>query len=172
MARDGSATGDHVIGRALLTLGVVACILSGCVRGEREPEMARALVVLTSARAATLYSLQPVTSDVELPRLNGYAILGKARLGPADTVKATRQIADGIVENEWLVACFQPRQALRIVADGRVYDYLVCDECSRVAVYLDGGRVGAVDYAGPSTVLEGLLSRAGVPQSNSELAHR
>ncbi len=155
-------------GRIMLAAGVVAGALWGCVNDGRDPAMRRALVVLEGGRAATLYSLEPVTSDVRLPRLNGYAVLGTAQLGPADTVRAARQIARGLVVREWSAGCFTPRQALRIAAGGPVYDYLVCDECGRLAVYQDGKQIGSVDYDGPSVALKDLLRREGVPQSETE----
>ncbi|WP_374656591.1 hypothetical protein [Phenylobacterium sp.] len=161
---------DRVLTVLLAALWLSACGLVQSPGTDDDAAVRRAFVVLKSARAATLYSLEPVPeAQSGAPRLHSYDVLGSVRLKAAATVRASNAILGELEPSDWIAACFNPRQALRVVADDHVFDYVVCDECGRVRFYRDGKIVGEESYRGRSPVLKRLLTEAGIRQSTSDV---
>lgn len=125
--------------------------------------------VLHSGGRAVLYSLEPWSDPEEkVARLDGYKILGKSALSPAQQAVAVAAFDEAIAGFDGsLAACFDPRHAIRIPADGHTYDFLLCYSCHQLVVYRDGKSVGTVGVTGPSKKLDELLTSLHVPLSHS-----
>jgi len=129
-----------------------------------------ALEVLRSPHSAIFYSLEPW----ERPKLGDktlyhYKILGQTVLDPTQeqVVAGAFQMAvgewDGLIAN-----CFDPRHALRISSRGHTYDFLLCYNCHQLYVYKDEKLLANLGAGGSPKFLNGLLSAAHVPLSQTD----
>ena len=61
--------------------------------------------------------------------------------------------------------CFEPHHALRVIADGHTYDYLLCYSCNGIVVFEDSKRIADLSISGSPDILNALLTTAHVPLS-------
>jgi hypothetical protein len=99
---------------------------------------AEALKVLDAAEKLTVYSLDPQKiGDKNTVRFRSYPVLGTTELSTKDSrEQLLAALQKGIKENPGDIAkCFDPRHAIRAVANGKTVDLLVCFRCLQVEVY-------------------------------------
>jgi hypothetical protein len=131
------------------------------------PAAARAL----SAPSETIiYSLEPTGEiDASEPRLQHWKILGQTALDQKQTTTAINAFKSAISGWDGITAmCFNPRQAIRVVANSHTYDFLLCYECHQLYVYEDDKLLRAIGAAGSSEVLDGLLTAQGIALAKTE----
>ncbi len=158
---------------ALLMAGSLALAASPAIPpAPRLP--AEVAAALHSAAKGTLYSLEPTQKPVAGDAvLHGYKVLGQMELDPRQAAIAVRAFEDAMALGDQTGASLcmiAPRHALSFVADGHVYDFLLCFQCDQLAVYKDNQQVAFMNVGGSSEVLNNLLTSAKVPLSQSGLA--
>ncbi len=134
-----------IVGLVLVGLGVAVAIGVNSFAAERNkiPDELRA--ALLKPDVFELYSLNPSRRiDKEKIKeedlLHGYEIYGKLPVKDADTQKKlVTAFQKGVDANKGEVAaCFNPRHAIRVKRIDKVYDFVICFQCSSVNVYVDG----------------------------------
>src|ERR1700737_563823 len=122
---------------------------------------------LLSASKSILYSLEPITEpNPPGPKLQGFKILGKMKLDQSQTALAVNAFKMAISDWDGVsMACFDPRQALRITKDGQTYDLLVCYACHNLYVYRGNKLFASFGAAGSPQKLNGILTAAKIPLS-------
>ena len=160
-----------IITRLLLIMSL-AIIFAGTVRARNNalpPELAQ---VLHNAQHAMLYSLEPwADPEGDVPRLQRYQILGRTELDATQTSVAAKEFEGSVGQWNGMVAmCFDPRHALRIVAEGHTYDFLLCYRCQELYVYRDESKnaIAMLGASGSPQILNDLLVSANVPLSTSD----
>jgi hypothetical protein len=131
--------------------------------------------VLKHPSNAVMYSLEPWSprdgDDFVAPlgRLHGYVILGHASLDAHESDSGAKAIERAIQDYDGTIAaCFDPRHALRIVANNHVYDFLICYACHQLEVYRDDERIASLGAIGSTRALNSLLVQHLVPLSDSD----
>ncbi len=131
-----------------------------------------AVSVLSEAKSAILYSLEPDADVLKKRHIQKYHALKDNKWGEVALSGEKAQIAGkefrktigGMVMT--CVDCYQPRHALRVFHGGHVYDYKLCYSCFRLDVEKDGEFFlilgGNMDGATPD-ILNRILKDAGVP---------
>lgn len=152
----------------VLIIGVFLFFSLTVIGGVRLPEDARK--ALRHATKSTLYSLEPWAQQLpagdSLPELDGYAVLGQTNLDAAQTDEAARAIRSAL--SQWSMgqaACFDPRHALRVTAEGQTFDFLLCYACDRMEILQNGEHLSTHTLSGSPDKLNALLKKAGVPLS-------
>ena len=70
----------------------------------------------------------------------------------------------GVARSDGTMAkCFWPRHALRLEADGKVTDYVICFECLQFRSYLGDQQSELAIDKSPLPVFNEELKRAGIP---------
>ena len=120
-----------------------------------------------------LYSLDPgPITFLPTPRLkageslDGFKILGRLALtDPKSRAIAVSAFTEAIqaADIHFIAMCFRPRHALRVTANGKVFDFIICYECGRLKLFQDGVLVGAIGIPSAPEPLNKLLSAAGIP---------
>jgi uncharacterized protein (TIGR03067 family) len=122
---------------------------------------------LEAAKELDLYSLDPMPAKGEdSGDFHGWTVLGKATLKKDDAHAVAAAVVKGVADNDGSVAiCFNPRHGVRVAADGKTFDFVICFECRQVEVYTGDKKVGetARTAAAPQKALDKLLKDAGVP---------
>lgn len=128
------------------------------------PENAAA--ALANATEVTLYSLESeLPKGVHEDGFYRYKILGKTKLSKAKAKEATGAFQKAISTWGTHALCFEPHHALRVIADGHTYDYLLCYSCNGIVVFEDSKRIADLSISGSPDILNALLTTAHVPLS-------
>lgn len=155
----------------------VACVI-GCSKSSelltvissstvRVPPSAAA--ALQNADKFELLSLDPerLKPDADEANLYGWKILGTAEITDSMTKeKLVRDFSDGVTGYDGPgKQCFDPRHAIRVTRDGKMYELLICFECSQVMWYVDGQMSKGTFTIGnsPEPTFDAVLSKADVP---------
>jgi len=98
-------------------------------------------VVATAMRDADsfeLLSLDP-KQDRHDAGFHRFKVLGRTTLtDPSTRKRIYRSLQSGARWNlPFAAMCFTPRHGLRVIADGRTFDLVICFECSQVKVWQD-----------------------------------
>ncbi|MFC5740809.1 hypothetical protein [Dyella tabacisoli] len=130
---------------------------------------AEVAAALHSGGSAVLYSLEPWADPEEkVARLQSFEILGQSPLNPSQRANAVAAIDSAIAGFDNIVAaCFDPRHALRIQANGHTYDFLLCYSCHQLEIYRDSHLLESVGAAGSPAALNELMNSLHVPLSHS-----
>jgi hypothetical protein len=146
----------RVVGFALVVL-VASC---------QSPIPDKAKSILDKASEFELYSLEPVEEGDKDKAIYGWKVLGKTTV---KDIESRTVLLSGLEKSVAAggrgPACFDPRHAIRAVHEGKTTDLLICFECSRVFVYLDGKKVVS-RVLGPGAdqeMFDKILRDAGVP---------
>ncbi len=114
------------------------------------------------ASSATFFRLHPVPAGVlddtdpmrDLSVFHGFPVLKQVQLS-GDAMRTTLSTlfdpmavgsADGFAK------CFLPRHAVSAIVSGKRYDAVVCFECTRANIFVDGVQVGATTVNEPGKV--------------------
>jgi hypothetical protein len=130
---------------------------------------AEAQQALHSGKHAVLYSLEPWSNPTKkVGRLHGFEILGQSKLSSTQESSAVAAFDAAIAGfNGATAACFDPRVAIRIQANGHTYDFLLCYSCHQLEVYRDNESLPGIGAAGSPKALNELLASLNVPLSHS-----
>ncbi|MEM1228019.1 MAG: hypothetical protein AAGJ40_20200 [Planctomycetota bacterium] len=76
-------------------------------------------------------------------------------------------LSSGIAENDGMVlACFDPRHGIRVIANGHEHDYVICFHCFTARWYIDGVQNhGFVTTGSPQSEFDGVLRDASIELS-------
>ena len=111
------------------------------------------------------YPGSPVPEGSEL--LHGWEILESCiLLSSYDRALLFKAFRDGEAEmsgsERVLPDCFRPRHAIRTVVDDRTTDYLICFECSRYMVWVNGDQTaGGTTTNSPEKTFNAMLADCG-----------
>ena len=131
--------------------------------------MAEGLPCLNTPEELVLYSIdgreerEDVSSSDE--QFHGYPILGKLQVKQATARAAIiAAIKGGVAQSDGsAAACFWPRHGIHVVENGESADYVICFECSQMAIYHRENKDSAPTTSYPQSVLDGYLEGAGIP---------
>jgi hypothetical protein len=133
--------------------------------------------LLTRAQQIELLSLNPSRVDVKMVGsewtyqkvdgpFHGYRVLGTTKVAN-DTQQTLIKAIDCAIAKTgfWYEAiCFEPRHGIRAAADGKIIDMVICFQCHRIDVYIDGKIEEHVSTtSSPKKFLSHLLTVAKVP---------
>lgn len=97
-------------------------------------------------------------------QLHGYPVLGKVEI--TDAGKRRELIAalrDGMNRSDGtMMKCFWPRHAIRFVKDGETQDYVICFQCQQLELRSGIAKVVKAITKEPQTVLDKMLTDAGI----------
>jgi hypothetical protein len=126
------------------------------------PSAARAL---STPADVILYSLEPAAEfDASESQLHNFKILGQAGLDQKQTATAIAEFKKAISNWDGIVAaCFDPRHAIRLAANGHIYDFVLCYECHQLYVYEDDKLLKGMGATGSPDILNGLLTSLSLP---------
>jgi hypothetical protein len=125
---------------------------------------------LRTAGRVTLYSLEPWESPAAGEEtLHQFKVLGRTDLDRKQSAEASAAFQSAISGWDGLIAaCFDPRHAIRVRAAGHTYDFLLCYACHVLYVYEDSKLLTSLGASGSAKALNGLLSAAQVPLSQTD----
>jgi hypothetical protein len=123
---------------------------------------------LRSPQQMTLYSLDPNPFPEPLSGLahfHGYRVLGETHL---TSTESRRIVADTIRQavahwNGRIMACFNPRHAIRVSDGARTYDLVICFECQQIYSFAGDQQMGQTGLTGQQAALDEILKAADVP---------
>lgn len=119
-----------------------------------------------------LFSIEPGLPEAAKPGdkpieyHHGHKVLGNMELAVgASQAAAVQSVQEAIKNHNGVKArCFIPRHSLRVVAQsGRIYDFVICFECSGLEVYRGQKRIASLGITGSQQALDRLLKSAKVP---------
>jgi hypothetical protein len=145
------------------------CSVGHSERPARNHLSVAAADALATANEVTLYSLSPdwVWPPRGKQHFYSYEILGSVTLSnPADLTSLGNVIRDGVAsyDDEEYTCCFKPRHGLRIRKANHCFDFVVCFECKKLIVYVDGKESEPIlGVTGTSNVLNEILKANKVP---------
>jgi len=119
---------------------------------------------LEKAESVELYSLDPAPQEKDPGAFHNYKVLGKTEVKKEALTKLRTAFLKGVVEADPDLAagCFRPRHGIRVIRDGKTYDFVVCFECVAVVVY--GGKKDTSFHitSSPADVFNAILKDAKV----------
>jgi hypothetical protein len=123
--------------------------------------------ILEKAEQFELLSLSPERLQ-EKPKdaFHDWKVLGKTTVKSAETRdQLVTAFKKGVAANKGIVAaCFNPRHGIRVTADGKTTDFVICFECFQVQVFVgDKQDRGFLITASPQVVFDNVLKEAKVP---------
>lgn len=123
---------------------------------------------LDSPEQMTLYSIDGREGkQVESKEFfHNYPVLGKVEItDPAMRAQLISALKDGIARRpEHSPKCFWPRHGLKVTANGRTVEYVICFECSSLQEYVGEMRQRSVEInSDVQTAFDKPLKEAGVP---------
>jgi len=125
------------------------------------------LTALRTASSITLFSLDPINGEKpSAPNtFHGWPVLGSIEITSAADCKAIVTTVETAVKTaKGLGAkCFDPHHGLRIVSDGRTYDFVLCFTCEHMHIHTTGQKDRYSLIKGKGEVLDKLLSKAKIP---------
>ncbi|RUL75945.1 hypothetical protein [Dyella choica] len=152
-----------------VTRMLILALTASCAHAASNALPPEAQLALHSGGQAVIYSLEPWDDpEKKVPRLHGFEILGQATLNPAQASSAVAAFDVAIRGfDNVIAACFDPRHAIRIQANGHTYDFLLCYSCHQLEVYRDDKALGGAGAAGSPKKLNELLASLHIPLSHS-----
>ena len=152
-------------------VGFAWLLMTTLVRAGDDPQKLspQATKILHTRTNAVLYSLDPEfhSDQTDSNRfVHGYKILGKIPLEPQQVHIIVEELEEGIKTNRSIANCFIPRHMLRISASGQSCDFLICYQCSRVAIICDGEKRYGLGLSGSDDRLNKILKEADIPLAN------
>ena len=154
-----------------LAVGIVSAVLvlqvaGGGDRPDPHKIPAAAQAILERAESFELLSLDPSEPrDAPKEGFHGFAVLGKLAI---DKAEVRKQVVEAFVKGVAAykgggARCFRPRHGLRAKYEGKSAEFVICFECRRVHVYVEGGAKQAFLVSdSPSEVFNKVLKSAGV----------
>jgi len=145
----------------------VSAAVGLCLVPARADEIPKeALKVLNGAKQFELYSLDPNEDERVKDGFHEWKILGKLIVTEADVRKKLGEaLTDGIKNApERGRKCFNPRHGIRVVADSKTFDFVICYECRWVQIYSGNKHIKTCLTASEQQgVLDKVLKDAKVP---------
>jgi len=138
---------------------------------ELEPagnELADGLLdALEKAHRFELLSLDPQRMrEPSSSAFHGWEVLGSLVVSDRTArAQLIRALVVGVEESlSIVVACFNPRHGIRVGSGNRTTDFVICFECLRVRVYVDGKEIESFPTSGsPEKEFDEVLLDAAVP---------
>jgi hypothetical protein len=136
-------------------------------KNEIPPHISKAL---RAPEKVILFSLEPWEQPTEKdPALHRFKVLGSTELDAKQTVVAIQEFETAVGGWDGAMAmCFDPRQAIQVTSQKRVYDLLICYECQQLYIYENNSSVAQLGVAGSPKILKELLTKSGIPLSQTE----
>lgn len=131
-----------------------------------------AVEALKSGVKFILFSLEPLPPSEEIETLkpeqkhHGFKILGSTEIVNAVTRdSAIASITEGVKKHTSEGSgCFLPRHSLRVTAaNGKIYDFVTCFQCTKIEVYLGDKEIGGAGIVGSQKPLDDILTAAKIP---------
>jgi hypothetical protein len=146
--------------RQLVSTCFLAALVGGC-GGQSSNRTPTELFVYSIAGT---FKPGPLPKDLET--FHDYPVLGKISITDENERKSIMStVRDSFDGNDGkLTECFWPRHAVRAIDNGKITDYLICFECSRMEIY--SGESKLDKSIKPTSLLPGLKERliaAGLP---------
>jgi hypothetical protein len=126
---------------------------------------------LDTADSIVLYSLEP-QSPPSTPgkRLHHFIILGQIELNKDQFLKVISTIRAAIPRWRFGIktsSCFNPRQAIEVTSKGQKFDFMICYECHKLAVYKGSDNLAWLEVSGDPSTLNRILAESGIPLSRT-----
>lgn len=105
----------------------------------------------------------PLPSSAEF--FYGHWVLGRTLVGdPAMRRKLNDALREGAKQSDGrMMACFNPRHAIRVRHGSQVTDFVICFECRQVEVFRDGKQIAFfLTSASPQATFDQVLKDAGI----------
>ena len=122
-------------------LAALAAVSAGAAAEPEEvklPEGAR--VALEKAEEIEVLSLDPDGGESCPTPSTNFKVLGKTTVKDETRRAVAAAVLKGVADSNGNVGrCFEPRQGLRVVYDGRVYDFVICFHCLQIRVFVGRG---------------------------------
>lgn len=122
---------------------------------------------LRDGHSFELLSLDPTqrngNSDAE--SFHNWVVLGVAPISDASIRAELLDALDaGVAENDGIVAaCFDPRHGIRVVHNGKLYEFVICFECYAARWYTDGDQnKGFLTTGRPQQIFDRVLIDVGI----------
>lgn len=149
---------------ATLVAALVVGTATAAERGNKLPADAQA--ILDKAEQFELFSLDPDRRHADAKdkdSFQGWKVLARTTVKDAEVrKKVLAALTKGMADSDGTVAnCFNPRHGLRATHDGKTLDLVICFECKRIEVVVDGKKSGVRTTASPQSVLGDVLMAAG-----------
>ncbi len=139
---------------------------AGCSLAADPTIPAEPLKALQEGKSFELFSLdpkEPPPKDGE--KFHGWQILGSTKLEADKAKLLVEALEAGVAENNdgIAAACFNPRHGIRVVLDGKTYDFVICFECYQVAWHVGEEKSGSfLTTASPQAKFDAVLKEAKV----------
>ncbi|TDU67221.1 hypothetical protein EI77_03423 [Prosthecobacter fusiformis] len=130
------------------------------------------------AKKAASHPRPPAEPQRKVPpsqEFHEYPILGQLDMKETDKLRYVIKALDVAGQN-WaggVAGCFSPRHGIRVMKDGKTHDLVICYECSRAYLYVDGQDAGTLHFATTPQFqatpypLDGILRRADIKRAPS-----
>jgi hypothetical protein len=152
-----------------ISLTVLVLTLPGTARADDKPSSKDLKALFEKAEAIDLYSLDP-GADMKEPAdakqgFHGWKVLGKTTIKEAKTRKKVVAVMyQGLEASDGTAAkCFNPRHGIRVTADGKTVDVVICFECLQMQFYVGQAMKTETTTDTPEKVFDEVLRDAGVP---------
>jgi hypothetical protein len=155
--------------RTHLAIALLVLSLTGAARAADKPSSKDLKALFEKAEAVELYSLDPGADVKEAPDakhgFHGWKILGKTTVKDAKTrKKIVAAMYQGLEASDGTAAkCFNPRHGIRVMADGKTVDVVICFECLQVQFHVGDASKTETTTDTPQKVFDEVLRDAGVP---------
>jgi hypothetical protein len=137
---------------------------------ERIPDEVRD--ALLHGKNVELFSLDPAHREEGYPKeFYRRRVLGKTSVSETDTRRLLASVNDAVAEEAKPkatsgAACFDPRHAIRVQHDGKMFYVLICFECHHVYVYVNDELRDKLYFPisdSPLVAFNDVLKKAGLP---------
>ncbi|MEZ0295464.1 MAG: hypothetical protein ACAI35_03310 [Candidatus Methylacidiphilales bacterium] len=124
--------------------------------------------------STTFYSLDPEKKTdrslyqewigEEPPKFHDFYVLGKVDLKADAAAIACREIEKVTLKNlgPQVDPCFLPRHGVRIQTCDNRYDFVICYQCGKYALYRNDTLLGSYEIDGPPDVMNKLVKKNGL----------
>src|SRR5206468_2924 len=106
---------------------------------------------------------------------HGWNILGRMTVKGAESQRLVATLKESLWEEGGKSpSCFNPRHGIRATLRGKTVDLVICFECVKTKVFIDGiEETGYLPHGrAPETVFDGVLRTASVPLARDVEAER
>jgi hypothetical protein len=155
--------------RSHFGIALLLLVWTGTACAQDKPASKDLKPLFEKAEAIELYSLDP-GADVKEPidakkGFHGWKVLGKTTVKDAKTrKKIVAAMYQGLEASDGTAAkCFNPRHGIRVTADGKTVDAVICYECLQVQFHAGDAAKTETTTATPEKVFDEVLRDAGVP---------
>jgi hypothetical protein len=139
-------------------IAVAAMAFVGAARREGKiPDAARAAI--EKADKIQVMALDPRGGDDSKDAFHDYKVLARATVTDDDARKdVVAAVEKGVAEGGPIAKCFEPRHGLRVVYKRKIYDFVICYQCSQIEIF-------AADEEEPDVVATSDASRAALDKA-------